>query len=174
MGRGCEDQDGAEDQEDDDDDDDEWNPVCQGAAVGHDENGHAKDVANNDAEEDEEEVRTQTHVGCTFLSFPLGLVYVNGLCFIHILVIFFQKLKTAHVVAFFQPSTHWLSSRCQIQDSDSDWAPEVQGAANVEKSEKEALKVLLQPNFVKEKSPESPGANGNLFETTNCFLGFLR
>lgn len=89
------DQDGAEDQEDDDDDDDEWNPVCQGAAVGHDENGHAKDVANNDAEEDEEE------------------------------------------------------------DSDSDWAPEVQGAANVEKSEKEALKVLLQPNFVKEKSPES-------------------
>lgn len=89
------DQDGTEDQEDDDDDDDEWNPVCQGAAVGHDENGHAKDVANNDAEEDEEE------------------------------------------------------------DSDSDWAPEVQGAANVEKSEKEALKVLLQPNFVKEKSPES-------------------
>lgn len=106
MGRGCEDQDGAEDQEDDDDDDDEWNPVCQGAAVGHDENGHAKDGANNDAEEDEEEeVRTQTHVGCTFLSFPLGLVYVNGLCFIHILVIFFQKLKTEHVVAFFQPST---------------------------------------------------------------------
>lgn len=89
------DQDGTEDQEDDDDDDDEWNPVCQGAAVGHDENGHAKDVANNDAEEDEEE------------------------------------------------------------DLDSDWAPEVQGAANVEKSEKEALKVLLQPNFVKEKSPES-------------------
>jgi len=35
----------------------------------------------------------------------------------------------------------------------------VQGAANVEKSEKEALKVLLQPNFVKEKSPESLGAN---------------
>lgn len=88
------DQDGTEDQEDDDDDDDEWNPVCQGAAVGHDENGHAKDVANNDAEEEEE-------------------------------------------------------------DLDSDWAPEVQGAANVEKSEKEALKVLLQPNFVKEKSPES-------------------
>eukprot|EP00438_Fugacium_kawagutii_P007980 Skav221225 [mRNA] locus=scaffold2467:316786:324747:+ [translate_table: standard] len=39
-------------------------------------------------------------------------------------------------------------------DSDSDWAPEVQGAANVEKSEEEALKVLLQPNFVKETAPE--------------------
>ena len=65
MGR--EDQDGAEDEEDDDDDD-EWNPVCQGGAVEHDENGHAKDVANNDAEEDDEEVRTQTHVGCTVFS----------------------------------------------------------------------------------------------------------
>ncbi|CAK8997717.1 Putative ankyrin repeat protein FPV244 [Durusdinium trenchii] len=40
-------------------------------------------------------------------------------------------------------------------DSDSDWAPEIQGAANVEKSEEEALKVLLQPNFVKETPPES-------------------
>ena len=74
---GCEDQDGAEDHEDDDDDDDdEWNPVCQGAAVEHDENGHAKGVVNNDAEEDEEEVRTPSHVRCTVLSFPLGLVFV--------------------------------------------------------------------------------------------------
>mmetsp|Transcript_16227 Transcript_16227/g.18777 ORF Transcript_16227/g.18777 Transcript_16227/m.18777 type:complete len:153 (+) Transcript_16227:81-539(+) len=40
------------------------------------------------------------------------------------------------------------------EDSDSDWAPEVQGAANVEKSEEEALKVLLQPNFVKETASE--------------------
>lgn len=45
-----------------------------------------------------------------------------------------------------------ISTLCQ--DSDSDWAPEVQGAANVEKSEEEALKVLLQPNFVKETAPE--------------------
>eukprot|EP00434_Breviolum_minutum_P043632 symbB.v1.2.038905.t1/scaffold6234.1/size19801/2 len=43
------------------------------------------------------------------------------------------------------------------EDSDSDWAPEVQGAANVEKSEEEALKVLLQPNFVKETSAERQG-----------------
>ena len=55
-----------------------------------------------------------------------------------------------------QPSPIPLGSCCR-QDSDSDWAPEVQGAANVEKSEEEALKVLLQPNFVKEKSPESLG-----------------
>lgn len=47
---------------------------------------------------------------------------------------------------------HSISTLCQ--DSDSDWAPEVQGAANVEKSEEEALKVLLQPNFVKETTPE--------------------
>ncbi|CAJ1437908.1 unnamed protein product [Effrenium voratum] len=40
------------------------------------------------------------------------------------------------------------------EDSDDDWAPEIQGAANVEKSEEEALKVLLQPSFVKEE-PES-------------------
>lgn len=46
---------------------------------------------------------------------------------------------------------------CTCQDSDSDWAPEVQGAANVEKSEEEALKVLLQPNFVKETSAEFLG-----------------
>mmetsp|Transcript_66765 Transcript_66765/g.157232 ORF Transcript_66765/g.157232 Transcript_66765/m.157232 type:complete len:434 (+) Transcript_66765:57-1358(+) len=39
-------------------------------------------------------------------------------------------------------------------DSDDDWAPQSQSAANVEKSEAEALKVLLQPNYVKEARPE--------------------
>ncbi|CAE7183604.1 unnamed protein product [Symbiodinium pilosum] len=39
-------------------------------------------------------------------------------------------------------------------DSDDDWAPQSQGAANVEKSEQEALKVLLQPNYVKDTRPE--------------------
>jgi len=38
--------------------------------------------------------------------------------------------------------------------SDDDWAPQSQGAANVEKSEEEALKVLLQPNYVKDVRPE--------------------
>lgn len=50
-----------------------------------------------------------------------------------------------------------IFTMCTCQDSDSDWAPEVQGAANVEKSEEEALKVLLQPNFVKETSAEFLG-----------------
>lgn len=57
----------------------------------------------------------------------------------------------------------WLPSPFCRQDSDSDWAPEIQGAANVEKSEEEALKVLLQPNFVKETPPE-PLASTATFE----------
>eukprot|EP00931_Biecheleriopsis_adriatica_P012556 TRINITY_DN113729_c0_g1_i1.p1 TRINITY_DN113729_c0_g1~~TRINITY_DN113729_c0_g1_i1.p1 ORF type:complete len:457 (+),score=140.96 TRINITY_DN113729_c0_g1_i1:70-1371(+) len=40
------------------------------------------------------------------------------------------------------------------EESDDDWAPEAQGAANVEKSEQEALKVLLEPNYIKEERPE--------------------
>ncbi len=60
---------------------------------------------------------------------------------------------------------------CTRQDSDSDWAPEVQGAANVEKSEEEALKVLLQPNFVKETSAELLGLQlGPNLLNENVFL----
>jgi len=42
----------------------------------------------------------------------------------------------------------------EAEDSDDDWAPQTQGAANVEKTEKEALKVLLQPNKAKESKAE--------------------
>mmetsp|Transcript_1534 Transcript_1534/g.1647 ORF Transcript_1534/g.1647 Transcript_1534/m.1647 type:complete len:424 (-) Transcript_1534:98-1369(-) len=59
------------------------------------------------------------------------------------------------------------------EDSDSDWAPEVQGAANVEKSEEEALKVLLQPNFVKETAPESL-QNGKEADAAGRMLHELR
>ena len=101
-----EDQDGAEDEEDDDDDD-EWNPVCQGGAVEHDGNGHAKDVA--DAEEDDEEVRTQTHVGYTIF-FPLGLVFVwiDSLFLVHLWIkLKHQSLEKYSHVFFFPPAvTH--------------------------------------------------------------------
>ena len=50
----------------------------------------------------------------------------------------------------------------QDSDSDDDWAPQSQGAANVEKSEQEALKVLLQPNYVKDTRPEHPSCTVSL------------
>ena len=64
-----------------------------------------------------------------------------------------------------------LAAQCEWstrEDSDDDWAPEIQGAANVEKSEEEALKVLLQPSFVKEE-PERPACT----YSTYVVIGFV-